>query len=395
MLGSLEYKHNPMLLEHYDEKKFISNGIDNYLHNICNEIMRIQGANTNIEKLVKILIKACGEKKDIMILANKCDSHLISHINADFLKANNLKTISMGISEMTCFGNDYKYPYNFSQWLQKRNFGDGNILIGIQLEEFIPSIEEAFHYNHKNNGINILISNDNVSSFTDLFIPIFSKNPLITGDILQFVFHYISSHMAYLSNSLYYDKGAHSLKDYSGLLLQSIQSPTYMKETLAQIAYLIKRKIKTGKSLFVFGNGGSAAIGGYFSDGLKTLNKGKQKNTRNIINISSFSSIIFDSICEGTYNTVFTEIIKKLGVEQEDVLIGISSSGNSENIIHPFLEISGVQKIGILGFGDGGVIGRNNMADLTCTIADNGNYRSYQRAEDGQRISLSAILSTI
>jgi D-sedoheptulose 7-phosphate isomerase len=110
---------------------------------------------------------------------------------------------------------------------------------------------------------------------------------------------------------------------------------------------LIDKKIKNGKSIFTFGNGGSAAIAAYFADGLKATLKYSPKYKRNIIDATSFAPDIVNSLDKGLYQNVFTRILKSLGVEDDDILIGISSSGNSENIIHPLIEIPEVNRIGI------------------------------------------------
>ncbi|HEX3045646.1 MAG TPA: hypothetical protein VHY08_12880, partial [Bacillota bacterium] len=66
----------------------------------------------------------------------------------------------------------------------------------------------------------------------------------------------------------------------------------------------------------------------------------------------------------------------------------------SENIVHPFVNLKETMRVGILGFGDGGIIGKSNIKDMAVIVPDAGGFRSYQRAEDGQRIAISSILST-
>lgn len=395
MLSSLKYKHRNLSVEHFDEKKHTVYLIDEYLRDVSNEILKTQANSDSADKLVKLLLKAGRQNKDVMIMGDGSDVHLISHANADFVKMNRLRTICMGTPEITAFGNDFEYPCNFTRWLDKRDFCNGSILIGIQFDKPSPLLMEAFFYNRRNNGVNVLISNSTgINDNIDVLIPVYSRNVLIACDILQLIFHFVSSNISYKTNCNYPDKGAGSLKDYCGLLLESLGSSAYSSIMLADISMLLKGKIKTGRTLFTFGNGGSAAISAYFADGLRAAYKGSPRDTRNIIDVTSFNSGIVSSLHSGAYKSVFTRIIKSLGVEEDDILMGISSSGSSDNIIHPFSDIPDVNRVGILGFEDGGTIGQSGMAQIAFIVPDRGGFRSYQRAEDGQRIALSSILST-
>ena len=113
-----------------------------------------------------------------------------------------------------------------------------------------------------------------------------------------------------------------------------------------------------GRTIFIAGNGGSAALSSHLACDLsKTVcganPRGKKKRLRVISlndNISVFSAWAND---EG-YEHVFSEQIKNLA-EPGDVLIAISSSGNSKNIINA-IEIAknmGLHTMAWVGF-DGG-----------------------------------------
>ncbi len=396
MLSQFELKNKDIPVAYYNKRKHTASRIDKYLNDICNEISKIQMSSESVDMLVKLLMNAGIKNNEIMIMGFVGDMHMISHANADFVNTNGLKTICMGIPEMTAFANDYKHPASFSNWLLKRGFSNGSILIGVQLDKPGPLLSEAFNYNRKNNGINVLITSSiGIYDNVDVLIPVHSNNTLAACDIVQLIFHYLSANIAFKTNCCYPDKGAGSLNDYCGLLLQSINSSSYSIDILTDITMLIDKKIKNGKSVFTFGNGGSAAIAAYFADGLKAALKGNPKYKRNIINAPSFASDIVNSLDKGMYKSVFTKVLKSLGVEDDDILIGISSSGNSENIVHPMIEIPGVNRVGILGFDNGGVIGQSGMAQNAFVVPDCGGFKSYQRAEDGQRIALSSILSSL
>jgi phosphoheptose isomerase len=194
----------------------------------------------------------------------------------------------------------------------------------------------------------------------------------------------------------YLDEGSKSFAHYCKLLLESLNSEEYKISNVIKISAAIKHTLMNKKNIFIFGNGGSGAISAYFADGLLNICDNFPRSYGRIYDISSCIGNINCSISNGSYkNEVFTMMIKKLGICEDDILVGISSSGNSGNIIHPFINIPRAVRIGILGFGDGGHIGRNSLYDIAVIVPGQGTVQSYQRAEDGQRIAVSSILYSI
>lgn len=372
--------------------------MEKYLLEIRNQIFKvINNSQTSIDIFVEIVKQVKIKNKELMFLETQHDSNIVSHACADYIKFNQLKVLQMGMPEITALGNDYPYPYNYVESLKHRNFGNGNVLVGIQFGVKSSILNEAFEYNYQHGGINVLVTNEpgihnNVA--TAIFIP--SSNNFISGDIAQLIFHYVSAHLAYETKPDFFDEGAQSFKNYCSFLLQSILDSRFSIETLIEIALKIKQKLMNGNSVYAFGNGGSASIASYFVDALSEICKGSFKPYKRIHDITSLKRDIIGSIHNGSYKSdVFTKIMDQFGVDEDDILLGISSSGNSENILHPFLNFPQAIRIGILGFDDGGKIGKNNANDIALIVPDHGDFLSYQRAEDGQRIALSSILYTL
>ncbi|MDP4182984.1 MAG: SIS domain-containing protein, partial [Bacillota bacterium] len=162
------------------------------------------------------------------------------------------------------------------------------------------------------------------------------------------------------------------------------------------ITLSIRQKLMSGNSVYAFGNGGSSAIASYFVDELREIYKGSLKAYSRVHDITSLKGLINSCIHHGSYKSdVFTKILDRFGINEGDVLLGVSSSGNSENVVHPFKNFPKSVRIGILGLQDGGRIGKSNMKDIAFIMPDSGGFRSYQRAEDGQRIALSSILHAL
>ena len=108
------------------------------------------------------------------------------------------------------------------------------------------------------------------------------------------------------------------------------------------------------KQIFVIGNGGSASTASHLACdlGKGTSVPGRPRFrvislTDNVATMSAWSNDV-------SYEDVFVEQLKNL-VNPGDVVIGISASGNSENVIRAMRHASeiGCQTIGWSGFGGG------------------------------------------
>ncbi len=108
------------------------------------------------------------------------------------------------------------------------------------------------------------------------------------------------------------------------------------------------------KQIFVIGNGGSASTASHLACdlGKGTSIPGKPRFrvislTDNVATMSAWSNDV-------SYEDVFVEQLKNL-VNPEDVVIGISASGNSENVIRAIRHAKdiGCKTIGWSGFGGG------------------------------------------
>jgi len=128
----------------------------------------------------------------------------------------------------------------------------------------------------------------------------------------------------------------------------------------------IANKMNRNKNIFIIGNGGSAATAIHFA---ADLNKSAKLRARALVeNISEITAISNDY----DYNSIFLDQLKNHAVIG-DVLVAISCSGNSENIMRAvnWAKDNGVFVIGLTGF-DGGYLSK--MADMNITI-DSDNIR--------------------
>lgn len=125
-------------------------------------------------------------------------------------------------------------------------------------------------------------------------------------------------------------------------------------ENLVQAAETILLAYKAGNNVYVCGNGGSAAIANHL---VCDHSKGVQAKTAlmpGVISLSSNVEIITAVANDIEYNDIFLFQLRTLAKE-EDCLITISSSGDSENIVRAlsWARKNGLHTISMTGFGGG------------------------------------------
>ncbi|GMV82282.1 MAG: phosphoheptose isomerase [Planctomycetota bacterium] len=109
-----------------------------------------------------------------------------------------------------------------------------------------------------------------------------------------------------------------------------------------------------GRQVFVFGNGGSAALASHVAVDLgKGCSRGREKRFR-VLSLTDNVPWITALANDDSYDKVFSEQLDNYA-QKRDVAIAISASGNSKNVIKA-LELAnerGLETIGISGFAGG------------------------------------------
>ena len=135
---------------------------------------------------------------------------------------------------------------------------------------------------------------------------------------------------------------------------------------LNRIINIINKKYLLGKKIFVCGNGGSAALANHFAcDHQKILSSIKKIKPR-LLSLCSNIPLITAISNDKKYDDVFSDQIIAQG-SKGDILICISSSGNSKNIIKAIKSAKkiGIYSISFTGF-DGGYAKKNSNINLHC-----------------------------
>jgi len=154
------------------------------------------------------------------------------------------------------------------------------------------------------------------------------------------------------------------VKDYiSGLQRTMDQLP---HQLIADVIGILDEARLRGSQVFIMGNGGSAATASHFACDLA-------KNTRKeglphfrVIGLTDNMAIFSAYANDEGYENVFSQQLANL-IQPGDIIIGISASGNSKNVLNAIVEARkhNVKTIGFTGF-DGGFLGQ--MVDLNIHV---------------------------
>ena len=124
-------------------------------------------------------------------------------------------------------------------------------------------------------------------------------------------------------------------------------------ENIEKAAYEIARSIKSGGKLLIFGNGGSAADSQHIAAELVGRFK-KERAPMPAIALTTDTSILTAVANDYGYAVTFARQVEALG-KRGDIALGISTSGNSINVLEGVRKAKsiGIKTIGLLGC-DGG-----------------------------------------
>jgi D-sedoheptulose 7-phosphate isomerase len=142
----------------------------------------------------------------------------------------------------------------------------------------------------------------------------------------------------------------------------------FLKENLPKLIdgiRLISHAFEAGNKLFFFGNGGSAADAQHLA--AEFVNRYiMDRPPLPAIALTTDTSILTSVSNDIAFNEIFAKQLRALGKEG-DVAIGISTSGNSSNVIKAF-EVAkemGMKTVALTG-NDGGMLSK--IADISLTV---------------------------
>ena len=162
-----------------------------------------------------------------------------------------------------------------------------------------------------------------------------------------------------------YHKVSDYRKDYYDFLKSAFDSIDDIK--LNKAIKILDKAYKNPKiKIFVCGNGGSAALANHFAcDHQKILNETNVLKPF-LISLSSNTALMTAISNDNKYDCVFSDQIEQIG-QKSDILITISSSGKSQNIINAIrvAKKKSITTISLTGF-DGGI--SKKIADINLHV---------------------------
>lgn len=143
------------------------------------------------------------------------------------------------------------------------------------------------------------------------------------------------------------------IDDYINGSITCLQGLKKMVPQIEKICKILIDARDSKRKVFLLGNGGSASTASHF---ICDLNKTSTVNEKRIRAISLVDNMptISAYANDVSYDSIFVEQLKNM-LESKDVLIAISGSGNSKNVLNAvsYAKEKGAIVIGLTGF-DGG-----------------------------------------
>lgn len=161
------------------------------------------------------------------------------------------------------------------------------------------------------------------------------------------------------------------------------------RETLAEITEMLLEAGHEGRTILIVGNGGSAATASHMAcDLAKTASVPGYPRLRALA-LTDNVPLLTAWGNDASYEAVFAEQVKTFA-QPRDLLIAISASGNSPNVLAAAAAAHevGLQVIGVTGFGGGRLYG---LSDVCLVVPSH----EYGPVEDAHMILVHAVTAAI
>ena len=146
---------------------------------------------------------------------------------------------------------------------------------------------------------------------------------------------------------------------------------TMPHEWVEQVAAKLFEAYLDSRGIYIFGNGGSAALASHFACdlGKGTCFNGKSRKRIRVMSLTDNLPLLTAWANDTSYDFVFAEQLRNF-VEPGDIAFAISGSGNSPNVLHGLQAAreGGAYTIGLGGF-EGGKM--KSLCDLCIVIPSN------------------------
>jgi D-sedoheptulose 7-phosphate isomerase len=141
------------------------------------------------------------------------------------------------------------------------------------------------------------------------------------------------------------------------------------RERLNQLGEILFRAYRNDKQVLVIGNGGSSSTASHMAADLAKNTIGPNMRRFRIMSLNDNAAIVTALANDLGYENVFSEQLTSL-VGAGDVLIAVSASGNSPNILKAmrYARSRSAEVVGLFGFDGGQAVA---LADLAIIVPSN------------------------
>jgi D-sedoheptulose 7-phosphate isomerase len=159
----------------------------------------------------------------------------------------------------------------------------------------------------------------------------------------------------------------HHLDEYVDRLQTAVQA--LPRERMNELGETLFRAYRNNKQVFLLGNGGSSSTASHMAADLAKNTIGPNMKRFRIVSLNDNAAIMTALANDLGYENVFSEQLTNL-VQAGDVLIVVSASGNSPNVLKAmtYARSRSAEVVGLLGFDGGAAAG---LADLALIVPSN------------------------
>jgi phosphoheptose isomerase len=170
---------------------------------------------------------------------------------------------------------------------------------------------------------------------------------------------------------------------------RTLESLTDLERELGRAAGLMEQCLRTGNKLLVCGNGGSAADASHFATELVVRFAKNRPRALPAICLASDTGVLTAAGNDYGFDEIFSRQVAAFGVP-DDVLICLTTSGKSKNVIRALEEAKArkLKTITFLGRGGGPTLG---LADVDLLIKSD----STARVQEAHQLLLHVLCGVI
>lgn len=143
------------------------------------------------------------------------------------------------------------------------------------------------------------------------------------------------------------------------------------KQSIEQMIEIIMEAYRKDKKIYVLGNGGGASTASHIACdlGKGTLARvyDRQEKRLHVLSLTDNVALMTAYANDLSYDDIFLQQLRNL-VERGDIVIGISGSGNTKNVLNAisYAKKVGAKTIGLTGFNEGGKLAQ--IADVSLIV---------------------------